>query len=117
MNDSYTPDYWIIVRIYEDLYKIFATWDETETEGVRWKLNSGITQIEETPEEYRFYGYSGSCYICGKYSYGTNMYGIETLAVLQKELVNNAFPDAMTILEEDAAFEYITKTLNTNVNF
>ena len=50
-------------------------------DGDRWKMNSGISRVEEQEGYYYFFGYSGSCYKCSKKGYGAgNSY---TSGVLQ----------------------------------
>ena len=79
-NVSETPDQWVIVKIEESgylssspgpLYKIFGSWFGGYLDGDRWKINSGITKVEEQGDYYYFFGYSGSCYKCHKKGYGT----------------------------------------------
>ena len=71
-----TPEQWVILRIpTEDnidvpYYKVFAGWRGGYHDGDRWRLNSGITRVEEGENYYYFYGYSGSCYKCHKNAYG-----------------------------------------------
>ena len=76
MKISETPEHWVILRIpTEDnidipYYKVFAGWRGGYLDGDRWKLNSGITKVEEDGDYFYFYGYSGSCYKCHKNGYG-----------------------------------------------
>ena len=71
-----TPEQWVILKIpTEDnidvpYYKVFAGWRGGYLGGDRWRLNSGITRVEEDDDYYYFYGYSGSCYKCHKNAYG-----------------------------------------------
>ena len=71
-----TPEQWVVLRIpTEDnidvpYYKVFAGWRGGYLDGDRWRLNSGITRVEEDDDYYYFYGYSGSCYKCHKNAYG-----------------------------------------------
>ena len=70
----YSPDAWVVVKLSGDavpdgvLYKILAGWKGGYTQGDSWKLNSGITKIEETEHVFNVYGYSGSIYSCYKES-------------------------------------------------
>ena len=74
-----TPEQWVILKIpTEDnidvpYYKVFAGWRGGYLDGDRWRLNSGITRVEEDDDYYYFYGYSGSCYKCHKNAYGHNV--------------------------------------------
>ena len=44
-----------------------------------WKLNSGVTALKETKDNFYFEGFSGSTYICNKKSYGSTGYGFGVL--------------------------------------
>lgn len=72
---DYTPDNWVIIRIVGDdpHYRVLAGWSGGYIHGSSWRMNSGITRMEETENSYRFYGSSGSCYVCGKNSYRLRM--------------------------------------------
>lgn len=71
---SETPERWCIVKITAegrgDTYKVYGTWAGGYLDGDRWKLNSGISKVEEDDDNYYFYGHSGSCYKCHKKGYG-----------------------------------------------
>lgn len=65
MNITEKPDNWVILKIENEYYKVFASYRES------WKLNSGIKEVTEDTDYYYFIGFSGSCYKCKKDSYGT----------------------------------------------
>jgi ribosomal protein L21E len=70
MSD-YNPDNWIILKMSMNndiTYKILAGWSGSYLNGDSWKLNSGITKIEQDNEYFYFHGYSGSVYRCHKKS-------------------------------------------------
>ena len=71
-----TPHEWLIVKIGEKdpFYKVFATWRGGYLGGDSWRMNSGITKVEESDTTYDFYGESGSCYSCNKNGYGSSSY-------------------------------------------
>jgi hypothetical protein len=71
MAGTYYPDNWVIIKLKgsDPHYRVLAGWSGGYTQGSSWQLNSGITRVEETENEYLFYGSSGSCYVCGKSSY------------------------------------------------
>lgn len=72
----YNPDRFVILKIdYESevLYKVLAGWSGGYTSGDSWKLNSGITKVEDLGEIIRFHGYSGSIYEVYKGSEGLSM--------------------------------------------
>lgn len=67
---SETPERWVILRLPEGAYKVFATWRGGYLDGDRWKINSGIKEIKKDGDFYYFIGFSGSCYKCHKNAYG-----------------------------------------------
>jgi hypothetical protein len=71
----YTTDNWVILKIKGDdpHYRVLAGWSGGYTTGDSWRMNSGITKVEETENSYLFYGSSGSCYKCRKSSYTLRM--------------------------------------------
>ncbi len=73
----YTPDKWLLVKIggTDPHYRVFGSWGGGYTSGDSWRLNSGITRVEEDEKYYYFYGGSGSCYACNKNMYGATAYG------------------------------------------
>jgi hypothetical protein len=80
-NISETPDRWVIVKLPNNYYKVFATW----ADGY-WQLNSGISKVEQDEDFYYFIGFSGSCYKCHKKSYGTaTSYGLGVLNRIIKQ--------------------------------
>jgi hypothetical protein len=72
---TYTPDNWVVVKIFGDdpHYRVLAGWSGGYMTGDSWRMNSGITSVEEGENKLNFYGSSGSCYSCGKDSYGLRM--------------------------------------------
>jgi len=70
-NISESPDRWVIVKLPNNYYKVFATWTGGYLDGDRWKLNSGISKVEQDENFYYFIGFSGSYYKCHKKGYGT----------------------------------------------
>lgn len=83
MNNEYTPDKWQIVKItggdFPTTYKVFACWYGGYLGSDSWKMNSGITHIEQDGNFWLFEGFSGSVYKCHPDNYGTNMYGYGVL--------------------------------------
>lgn len=69
-NITESPEKWVILKLPGG-YKVFGSWAGGYLSGDRWKLNSGISKVEEDEDYFYFYGYSGSCYQCYKKSYGT----------------------------------------------
>lgn len=72
---TYFPDNWVIIKLKGDdpHYRVLAGWSGGYTTGDSWRMNSGITRVEENEHVYSFYGSSSSCYVCGKQSYGLRM--------------------------------------------
>lgn len=74
---TYTPDRWVLIEITNEeeiIYKIFGSWLGGYANGDAWRLNSGISNIEENDNCYFVNGESGSLYLCNKNSYGINNY-------------------------------------------
>jgi hypothetical protein len=70
---SEKPDKWVILKITHNgntFYKVFGSWGGGYLTGDSWRMNSGISNVEEDEGYFYFYGYSGSCYQCKKGSYG-----------------------------------------------
>lgn len=72
---SEQPEKWQIIKISHlgdgnTYYKVFASWTDDNLSNERWKMNSGITKVEEDEDNFYFYGESGSCYACHKKRYG-----------------------------------------------
>ena len=70
MNISEIPEKWVILKLSNNYYKVFATWSGGYLASDRWKINSGIKKVEQDDEFYYFIGFTGSCYKCLKTSYG-----------------------------------------------
>ena len=70
-NITETPERWVIVKLPDNIYKVFGTWAGGYLDGDSWKLNSGIAKVEQDSKYYYFTGFSGSCYKCHKEGYGT----------------------------------------------
>lgn len=67
---KYAPDNWVIIKIIledgEALYKVLAGWSGGYLDGDSWRMNSGITGVEEDGDYYNIKGFSGSVYRCHK---------------------------------------------------
>lgn len=77
----YIPDYWCVIKInsHDPHYRVFASWSGSYTQGSWWRMNSGITKVEEDGDSYIFYGSSGSAYKCHKKMYGCHFESQGTL--------------------------------------
>lgn len=74
---EYTPDRWVVIELDNSGVKhqrVFAGWYGGYLDGDSWKINSGITKVEEDAYTYHFHGKSGSIYHCNKSCYGMSMY-------------------------------------------
>ena len=73
----YTPDRWVIIKVngQSPHYRVFGSWYGGYAGSDSWRMNSGITSVEQDEHGYKFMGSSGSLYRCGKASYGTSGYG------------------------------------------
>jgi hypothetical protein len=90
MNE-YTPDNWVVIKIKGDdpHYKILAGWSGGYTTGNSWRMNSGIVRVEQTEFLYKFYGSTGSCYVCSKNSYCLRMNNAHVWSTLQERHGDN----------------------------
>jgi hypothetical protein len=99
------PDKWVVVKIGEGedmIYKVFASWYGGYLDGDSWKMNSGITKIEETEKSFLFHGSSGSIYECNKNSYGVNSYTGGVLNNIIEAGNKNGF--LIEVISEDSKF-------------
>lgn len=79
-NITETPDKYVILKLPDNEYKVFGTWAGGYLDTDRWKVNSGIENIESDEDNYYFKGYSGSYYKCHKKAYGVaTSYGQQVL--------------------------------------
>jgi hypothetical protein len=101
---TYTPDRWIIIKFRTPDWnglKVLAGWSGSYLEGRSWKLNSGITKVEEDNLFYYFYGYSGSVYRCDKFSYGFNSIMLEMITVFEEECAYLQDVDIEAVLSDN----------------
>lgn len=100
----YTPDNWVIIKFKGDdpHYRVLAGWSGGYTTGDSWRINSGITKVEETEDSYLFYGSTGSCYKCGKNSYTLRMNNAHVWQQLQE-----IHGDKVEIMDEETNWKEI----------
>lgn len=104
---EYTPDSWVVLKMVVDgetMYKVLAGWAGSYLYGASWKLNSGITKVEEDGQCYLFHGYSGSVYRCHKSSYGMSAYTSGIYASFQKQAEQSNNAVTIEALDEDFNF-------------
>ena len=72
---NHKPNNWVVIKMDGDdpHYRVLAGWSGGYLDGDSWKMNSGITRVEDDGDCYNFYGSSGSCYSCYKESYCIRM--------------------------------------------
>ena len=73
---NYTCDNWVVIKLDNGVdphYRLLVGTSGGYTTGDSWRLNSGITKVEEDDSAYYFSGSSGSTYRCGKNSYTLRM--------------------------------------------
>lgn len=85
MNE-YRPDNWVVIKIKGDHphYKVLAGWSGGYTTGDSWRMNSGITMVDEIENAFMFKGSTGSVYTCHKESYCLRMNTAGVWAQLEK---------------------------------
>jgi len=73
---EYSPHKWVVLKFKGDdpHYRVLGSWSGGYLDGDSWRMNSGITSVNEDEQDYHFFGSSGSCYICNKESYGMILY-------------------------------------------
>lgn len=87
---EYYPDNWVVLKItsdYKTLYKVLAGWSGGYTTGDSWRMNSGVTRVEISDNSWRFYGSSGSCYVCHKEQYRLRMNNVGIYNKLKEDNV------------------------------
>lgn len=68
---EYEPHSWVVLSINfegKKYFKVLGGWSGGYLDGDYWRMNSGITHMEEDEDYYYFHGYSGSVYKCRKES-------------------------------------------------
>jgi hypothetical protein len=101
---TYTPDRWVLIKFSTpdwNGYKVLAGWNGSYLEGRRWKLNSGITKVEEDNLFYYFHGYSGSVYRCDKFSYGFNSIMLDMITIFEEKCAYLQDIDIEAVLIKD----------------
>ena len=88
MANTYKPERWVVVKMMtnDPHYRVFGYWSGSYIEGESWRINSGITKVEDAGKNYKFYGSTGSVYVCGKEFYGMKMYGSAILRDMKSQL-------------------------------
>jgi len=100
---DYNPDNWVVLKIKEGkgtfpFYKVLAGWSGGYTQGDSWRINSGITEVKDEGDYYKFYGNSGSCYLCHKEGYGLRMNNAGVYSELREQ---QQFKGQLFMMPED----------------
>jgi len=108
-NITELPEHWVVIRFENDTdtyYKVFAGWRGGYLDGASWKINSGVTKVEEDEDYYYFYGASGSCYQCPKSRYGLKdgMYHFSSYVQGYLESMIKNSPISIEILGQETDF-------------
>jgi hypothetical protein len=104
-HNSYSPDNWVVIHLKGDdpHYRILAGWSGGYLDGDSWRMNSGITNVEEDQDAFRFRGTTGSWYKCYKGAYGLRMNNAHIWSQLEEK-----YGDKVELMPED------TDWLNTD---
>jgi len=83
---EYTPSNWVVIKITGDdpHYRVLGGWMGGYLYGDSWRINSGIVRVDDSGEDWFFYGSSGSVYRCSKDRYGLKMSNAPVFASLQR---------------------------------
>jgi hypothetical protein len=93
------PDNWVVLKITTDkeiVYKVLAGWSGGYLGSDCWKLNSGIVEVHELEEGWKFIGHSGNEYICPKDQYRLRMNNSGVYNKLMKH-----YGDLVELMPED----------------
>jgi hypothetical protein len=101
-----TPDKWAIIGFKgpDEHHRVLAGWYGGYLYGDYWRINSGITKVEEDGDYYLFHGYSGSVYKCHKDSYGLSSLTAGVYLGLEKHHNVEVLPsttDWLSLLKEE----------------
>jgi len=83
---NHTCDNWVVIKMKGDdpHYRLLVGTSGGYLDGSSWRLNSGITEVNETNDYYYIKGSSGSEYRCHKGSYTLRMNNAHIWAQLQE---------------------------------
>lgn len=107
MSNEYTPDKWVMLKITTKdsfYYKILSGWSGGYLYGDSWRMNSGVTRVDDKGDYYEIYGYSGSVYTCFKSRYGLS---VVTSGILKRLQDDSHLLDTTVEFLEETEFEKI----------
>jgi len=95
---KYRPDNWVIIKFKTAYphYRVLVGWSGGYLDGDSWRLNSGITRVDDEYDHLLFYGNSGSAYCCNKLSYRLRINNEGTWRQLQE-----IYGDKVEMMPED----------------
>ena len=100
VSNTYTPDRWVVLKI-GTMYKVLAGWSGGYLDGDYWRLNSGITKVEQEGDYWLFHGNSGSIYKCHKGGDGfTSLSG-----QVYMQLVDSYGKDSIKLMDEETEWD------------
>jgi|SRR3990172_12574522 len=93
----------------QGIIRLFASWNSSYLGGESWRMNSGVTLIDEDDRYYYFHGYSGSCYKTSKLQGVLNSYASSVLESIvgQKD---STTPYKVEFITVKKAIEILEKT-------
>lgn len=100
---NYFPDNWVVLKLKDGKldrgwYKLLAGWSGGYLHGDAWRINSGIERVTDEDEYLKFWGQSGSCYVCHKDTYRLTM---AVAGVYNKLKENEGFENQITLMDKD----------------
>lgn len=101
---EYTPDVWVMLKFDNSktvVYKILAGWYGGYTTGDSWKLNSGVTHVEQDGDWYKFHGSSGSVYECHKNNYKLSGLTASILNKFYDDIEKANLDIKLSVMDED----------------
>lgn len=109
---EYYPHNWVVLKLKAGkgafpVYKVLAGWSGGYTTGDSWRMNSGISKVTKEDEYFKFWGESGSCYVCHKDSYRLTM---ANSGVYNKLKEQQEFDGQVQLMPEDT--DWMMEPLN-----
>ena len=55
---NYTPDNWVVIKMMppekDTMYKVLGGWSGGYLDGDSWRMNSGVTSVEDDGDYFKF---------------------------------------------------------------
>lgn len=106
-NRIYIPDRWVMLKFTLPegvMYKVLGSWFGGYLGSDSWQLSSGTTgarRNQENKDTLEFPQCSGSTYICGSGSYGTNMYTQSVLDQMLRDVAADPSVGTLEVMDEN----------------